>query len=153
MEPIIAALIAGATAALGDTAKEAVKDAYHGLKSVVSKWFSGKPEAEAALARVEQHPEDRDAQLALATAIKHRADEEAPGAELHQRVEQMHRAIEEHGTAEQKQRYATIIRTLETEDIHFAGGSQVSDGLDAETFVDHAKAKSVTFGNPPAKKA
>lgn len=52
MEPIsmiTAALAAGAAAAAKETAGEAVKDAYSGLKSVLRRLFGGKPEAEATL--------------------------------------------------------------------------------------------------------
>ena len=46
MEPIsliIAALIAGATAATKDTAEKAVKDGYEGLKTLIKRKFEGDP--------------------------------------------------------------------------------------------------------------
>ena len=60
MEPttlILSALAAGATAALQETASQAVKDAYAGLKALIQKRFAGKPEAEMALAQHEKKPE------------------------------------------------------------------------------------------------
>ena len=60
MEPvtlIVSALVAGATAALRDTAAEAIKDAYGALKDLLKKRFGGKPEAEMALQQVEKKPE------------------------------------------------------------------------------------------------
>jgi lipoprotein-anchoring transpeptidase ErfK/SrfK len=60
MEPtslIVAALVAGAAAAARDTASQAIKDAYSGLKSLVQKRFADKPEAEVALAQHEKKPE------------------------------------------------------------------------------------------------
>ncbi len=57
MDPIsvvLAALAAGATAATKDTASQAVKDAYAGLKALVKKHFAGKPQAEMALAEYEK---------------------------------------------------------------------------------------------------
>ena len=60
MEPvtlIVSALVAGATAALQETASQAVKDAYTGLKTLVQKRFAGKPEAETALAQHEKKPD------------------------------------------------------------------------------------------------
>jgi predicted Abi (CAAX) family protease len=60
MEPIsliLTALLAGATAAAKDTATQAVKDAYAGLKALIQKKFSGKPAAEAALDAYAQKPE------------------------------------------------------------------------------------------------
>ena len=62
MEPvmlIISALAAGAAAAGKDVGKQAVKDAYDGLKSVIKKWFAEKkkPEGETALAKYEEKPQ------------------------------------------------------------------------------------------------
>lgn len=60
MEPvslIVTALTAGAAVALKDTASQAVKDAYGGLKTLIQKRFAGQPEAEMALAQIEKKPE------------------------------------------------------------------------------------------------
>jgi hypothetical protein len=60
MEPtslILAALAAGAAAAAQDTASQAIKDAYAGLKSLVQKCFADKPEAEITLAQHEKKPD------------------------------------------------------------------------------------------------
>jgi hypothetical protein len=60
MEPtslILAALAAGAAAAAKDTASQAIKDAYAGLKALVQKRFADKPEAETALAQHEKKPD------------------------------------------------------------------------------------------------
>jgi hypothetical protein len=57
MEPlslIVAALVAGATAAAKDTATQAVKDAYQGLKTLVQRRFAGNAAAETALTEVEK---------------------------------------------------------------------------------------------------
>ncbi|GBC59994.1 hypothetical protein DENIS_0936 [Desulfonema ishimotonii] len=61
MEPvtlIIGALAAGATAAAKDTASQAVKDAYNGLKSLIQKQFAdkGNAEGEMALTKYEEKP-------------------------------------------------------------------------------------------------
>jgi hypothetical protein len=68
MEPvmlIIDALAAGAAAAGKDVGKQAVKDAYDGLKSVIKKWFAEKkrPEGETALAKYEEKPWAREEAL------------------------------------------------------------------------------------------
>lgn len=71
MEPttlIISALVAGATAALKETASQAVKDAYAGLKALIQKHFAGKPEADMALAQHEKKPEVWEAPLKDALA-------------------------------------------------------------------------------------
>ncbi len=60
MDPItliLSALVAGATAAAKETATEAVKDAYHGLRALIRSKFSGKPDAETALGGYEKKPE------------------------------------------------------------------------------------------------
>lgn len=60
MDPIaliLSALMAGATAAAKISATEAVKEAYHGLKTLIRGKLSGKPEAVAALSGYERKPE------------------------------------------------------------------------------------------------
>ncbi len=75
---ILSALAAGATAAAKDTASEAVKDAYHGLKALIQKKFSGQANGAAALADYENKPEGWRAERArevLTTAAAHQDDE------------------------------------------------------------------------------
>jgi hypothetical protein len=60
---ILTALVSGASAAAKDTASEAIKDAYHGLKAVIQRKFAGKPEAEVALATYAKKPESWKAPL------------------------------------------------------------------------------------------
>ncbi len=58
MEPIsliIAALVAGATAAAKDTAEKTVKDAYEGLKTLIKRKFEGDPLAQGL---VDAKPEE-----------------------------------------------------------------------------------------------
>jgi hypothetical protein len=57
MDPVslvLAALATGASAAAKDTASQAIKDAYTGLKALISKRFAQKPQAKMALAEYEQ---------------------------------------------------------------------------------------------------
>src|SRR5260370_3761207 len=57
MDPVsrvLAAVAAGATAEVQDTALQAVKDAYAALKALVKKRFEKKPQAEMALAEYEK---------------------------------------------------------------------------------------------------
>lgn len=54
---ILAALTAGASAAAKDTASQAIKDTYAGLKKLVLKRFEKKPQAEMAL---EEYEKDED---------------------------------------------------------------------------------------------
>ena len=60
---IVSALVAGAAAGAKDAASQAVKDAYSGLKTLIQQRFSGKPEAEMALAQHEKKPEVWEAPL------------------------------------------------------------------------------------------
>lgn len=63
MDPIsliVAALGAGASAALTDTASDAVKSAYSGLKALLRRKFAGDRAAEVALDEIDQRP-DADA--------------------------------------------------------------------------------------------
>jgi hypothetical protein len=54
---IVAALAAGASSALKDTAAEAVKDAYNGLKSLLKRKLGDRPAAQVALDKHEESPE------------------------------------------------------------------------------------------------
>ena len=60
MDPIsliLGALAAGVTASLQETAGQAVKDAYAGLKALLIRKFENKPAANTALEEHEKHPE------------------------------------------------------------------------------------------------
>jgi hypothetical protein len=54
---IVAALAAGASAAVRDTAGEAVKDAYAGLKSLLKRKLGDKPLAQEVIDKHEETPE------------------------------------------------------------------------------------------------
>jgi hypothetical protein len=54
---IIAALAAGASTALRDTAAEAVKDAYNGLKSLLKRKLGDKPAAQVVIDKHEESPD------------------------------------------------------------------------------------------------
>lgn len=67
MEPvsmIVGALAAGALKGAGESATQAVKDAYAGLKAAVAARFAGKPAAEVMLAEHAKDPEVYDRPLA-----------------------------------------------------------------------------------------
>jgi hypothetical protein len=60
MDPVSlieAALVAGAAASTQDTASQAVKDAYAGLKTLLSRLFAEKPKAQVILDEHEVDPE------------------------------------------------------------------------------------------------
>lgn len=54
---IVTALVAGAAAAAKEVGGEAVKNAYNGLKTLISGKFGAKANVEAAIASVEQKPD------------------------------------------------------------------------------------------------
>lgn len=54
---IVAALAAGASTALKDTAAEAVKDAYAGLKSLLTRKLGDEPAAQVAIDKYEESPD------------------------------------------------------------------------------------------------
>lgn len=70
MDPIsaiVAALAAGAIAATKDTATAAIKDAYLGLKSLISRKLYGQPEAQAVVDT--GTVESKDGEIVLRTAL------------------------------------------------------------------------------------
>src|SRR5687768_2542276 len=72
---IVSALVAGAASAATETASNAVKDAYSGLKTLLESRFRGKPTAETALAEAEADPDTWEKPLVKAVA-EHGSDEE-----------------------------------------------------------------------------
>ncbi len=60
---ILTALATGASEVLKDTATQAVKDAYDGLKALIKRKFKGNSDAEMILRRHEQQPETWKAPL------------------------------------------------------------------------------------------
>jgi len=61
---IVSALAAGALHGVTDTATDAVKDAYTGLRDAVAAHFAGRPTAELVLAEHEQDPATYEQPLA-----------------------------------------------------------------------------------------
>jgi hypothetical protein len=74
MDPLtllLTALTAGLAASVKDTASEAVKDAYTGLKTLIQRKFEGKPKAQAALVAYEEDPETYEKPLKKALIEEH----------------------------------------------------------------------------------
>jgi hypothetical protein len=65
---IIAALVAGAAAGTSDTVSSAIKDAYAGLKGLISRRFKDKPAAQLALSGHEADPATWESSLARSLA-------------------------------------------------------------------------------------
>jgi hypothetical protein len=64
VELIVAALVAGSAAGITDTASSAVRDSYHGLKSLLARRLAGRDEARRALDAEETEPAVWHARLA-----------------------------------------------------------------------------------------
>ncbi len=82
---ILTALAAGAAASVKDTAGEAVKDGYNGLKALIRNKLVGKPKAEAALVDYEDDPETYEKPLKKALTEVH-VDQEKGIIEAAQRL-------------------------------------------------------------------
>ena len=70
------ALVAGATASAKDVASQAIKDAYTGLKSLLSRLFADKPRAQVILDEHEADPETYEKPLKKLLIEAH-ADQDA----------------------------------------------------------------------------
>jgi len=83
MDPIIttsalvAAIAAGAAAGAGDVASQAIRDAYTGLKTLIIRKFSDKPQVPPAIQLVEAQPDSEPYQQALEDTLEqvHAADD------------------------------------------------------------------------------
>ncbi len=92
MDPIsmvVAALVAGATAALKETAGSAVKDGYAALKALVLARFHGDEQGKAQLAAVERRPEAGGAALQQSLAAAGADRDEALLRTAHQLLAQL----------------------------------------------------------------
>jgi phenylalanyl-tRNA synthetase alpha subunit len=70
MELILAALIAGATAAAKDTASVAVKDAYNGLKALLKKKLGETSDLVDAVNKLEKSPDREDRKATVKTELE-----------------------------------------------------------------------------------
>jgi hypothetical protein len=73
---IVAAMVAGATAKLGEVASKAVLDTYEGLKVLIIRKFDGK---DGAVQAVEDDPQSEDTQVVLTKALAKNGAENDPG--------------------------------------------------------------------------
>jgi hypothetical protein len=122
---IVMALAAGAALGVKDTASQAVKDAYAGLKTLVKRRFAGRAEGELVLAKHEQEPETWEKPLAAELTAAHAADD----AELIAAAQALMRLADPAGS--QAGKYT----------VHVSGGQGVQVG-------DH-NTQTITFGTTP----
>ena len=125
MDPItliIGALAAGATAAAKDTASQAVKDAYAGLKTLIQRRFAEKktPEGEMALTKYEEKPAVWEAPLK--DALAETQTDQAP--EILQAAEALKHALEQ--TSEGREAVSKYILNIQDSEVGVIGdGAQV----------------------------
>jgi hypothetical protein len=131
MEPItliVGALSAGAAAAAQDTASQAIKDAYAGLKALIQRRFAEKkkPEGEMALKKYEEKPAVWEAPLK--DAIKETETDKAD--EILKAAEALKRALEK--TADGREAVSKYILNFKNSEVGIIG--------------DHAKVGQISFG-------
>jgi hypothetical protein len=125
MEPItliIGALAAGASAAAKDTASQAVKDAYAGLKTLIQQRFAERktPEGEMALAKYEQKPAVWEAPLTDAL-IDTQTDQ---AADIREAAEALKQTLEQ--TPDGLEAVSKYILTIKNSEVGVIGdGAQV----------------------------
>ncbi len=74
---ILAALVAGVGAGVGDVVPQAIKDAYDGLRELLRKKFDGDEEAEVVLRAHEKDPDTYEKPMAKKLKDTGAADDEA----------------------------------------------------------------------------
>ena len=125
---IIGALAAGATAAAKDTASQAVKDAYAGLKTLIQRRFAEKkkPEGGVALNKYEEKPAVWEAPLkdVLVETETHKAEE------VLEAVEALKKALEQ--TPEGREAVSKYILNIQNSEVGVIG--------------DNAKVGRIDFG-------
>ncbi len=125
MEPltlILGALAAGATAAAKDTASQAIKDAYAGLKTLIQRRFAEKkaPEGEMALTKYEEKPDVWEAPLKDAL-VETDTDQ---AAEILKAAEALKQALEQ--TSEGREAVSKYILNIQGSEVGVIGdGAQV----------------------------
>ncbi len=98
MDPItiiMAALIAGAAAASKDVAAQAVKDAYSGLKALITHKFGSQADVEGAITGVEKRPESENRQGVLKEELE--VANVAQDADILERARALLDLLKEHG--------------------------------------------------------
>ncbi len=68
---ILTALTAGASASIQDTASQAIKDSYNGLKALILRKFSDQPKAQTALDEYRDDPDTYEKPLRKAISTSH----------------------------------------------------------------------------------
>jgi hypothetical protein len=69
MDPVTTALLSGATAALTETVKKAIGDAYDGLKGLLQRKFGPDSDVIEAIAKLEAKPESKARRDAIAEEV------------------------------------------------------------------------------------
>lgn len=87
MDPITTAVVAAISAGLTDVGKQAVVDAYNGLKKIIISKFGKDNQVSKAIAEVEKNPESKGQQLVLSEQIAStKADQDAEVVKIAQQL-------------------------------------------------------------------
>lgn len=146
MDPLTTAIIAGATAALAETTQTAIKDAYQGLKGALIRWFADRAEAQAALQKIEQSPDDAQAQQALDVIVLSQQQTSPPQDDLRPLLTALVNAIQQHGQPPEQQRIGVLIEALKNKDLKF-GSVQTPAQPGIGVKIGTAEAESISFGS------
>ena len=92
---IVTAVIAGAAAASKDVAAQAVKDAYAGLKTLITRKFGDKVDVEAAIKKIEDKPESEGWRAVLQEELQDAQADQAN--DVLEQAQALLKLLEEHG--------------------------------------------------------
>jgi hypothetical protein len=81
---ILTALTAGASASIQDTASQAIKDSYSGLKALILRKFSDQPKTQTVLDEYEEDPDTYEKPLRKALSTSHLDQDEELITAAHQ---------------------------------------------------------------------
>ena len=98
MDPItiiMTAIVAGAAAASKEVGAQAVKEAYTGLKTLITRKFSSEADVERAITSVEKRPESKNRQGVLKEELE--AAQAAQDADILERASALLDLLKKHG--------------------------------------------------------
>ena len=122
MDPItiiMTAIVAGAAAASKEIGAQAVKEAYTGLKTLITRKFSSEADVERAITSVEKRPESKNRQGVLKEELE--AAQAAQDADILERASALLDLLKKHG--EEPQNYYRA-------ELH--GSGAIAQGKDAK---------------------
>lgn len=145
MDLITEALVAGAAAALKDTASDAIKKAYEALKQWISQWLSDKPEAAEALSKIESTPHDEEARAKVDNLISSHIGENPESIKANKLALQVAETLENSGGGPLPPRIGMLIKRLKTRDLK-VGYIPLPDKDGIGYVLEDVESESATIG-------